>query len=130
MLKPNGVILSYPVITSGEYAHRGSFLSLLGDRYDELVEEMSLENQVTESNPPTFLWHTVTDVDVPVENSLLFTRALKDKNILVELHLYSEGPHGLALANELTAVNEEQIIPSCQTWVELAHLWMTKIFAK
>ena len=130
MLKPNGVILSYPVITSGEYAHRGSFVSLLGDRYDELVEEMSLENQVTGSNPPTFLWHTVTDVDVPVENSLLFTRALKDKNILVELHLYSEGPHGLALANEFTAVNETQIVPSCQTWVELAHLWMTKIFAK
>ena len=128
LLKPNGLVLSYPVITSGEYAHRGSFLRLLGDKYDELVEEMSLENQVTDDNPPTFLWHTVTDNAVPVENSLLFTKALKDGNISVELHLYSEGCHGLSLANEFTAVNDSQIIPSCQSWVELAHQWMKKIF--
>ena len=128
MLKPNGLVLCYPVITSGEYAHRGSFVNLLGDKYDELVDEMSLENQVTDNNPPTFLWHTVTDNAVPVENSLLFTKALKDGNISVELHLYSEGCHGLSLANEFTAVNDSQIIPSCQSWVELAHQWMKKIF--
>ena len=28
--KPNAVILSYPVITSGDCAHRGSFTALLG----------------------------------------------------------------------------------------------------
>lgn len=28
MLKPNGMILCYPVITSGEYAHRSSFEKL------------------------------------------------------------------------------------------------------
>ena len=128
LLKPNGLILSYPVISSGAYAHRGSFVHLLGDKYDELVEEMSLENQVTEDNPPTFLWHTVTDNVVPVENSLLFTKALKDRNISAELHLFSEGCHGLSLANEFTAVNDSQIIPSCQSWVELAHQWMNKIF--
>lgn len=27
--KPNGMILGYPVITSGEFAHRGSFINLL-----------------------------------------------------------------------------------------------------
>lgn len=127
-LKPNGLVLSYPVITSGKYAHRGSFTNLLGDRYDELVEEMSLEKQVTEDNPPTFLWHTVTDNLVPVENSLLFTKALKDEGISAELHLYSEGGHGLSLANEFTAVNKNQIIPSCQGWVELVHQWILKTF--
>ena len=29
--RPDGVILSYPVITSGEYAHRDSFVALLGE---------------------------------------------------------------------------------------------------
>jgi acetyl esterase/lipase len=130
MLKPNGLVLAYPVITSGEYAHRGSFVNLLGDRYDEFVEEMSLENQVNTDNPPTFLWHTVTDNIVPVENSLLFTQALKDKGISSELHLYPEGEHGLSLANEFTAAYESQIIPSCQSWVELSHQWLIKIFAK
>ena len=43
------MILCYPVITSGEYAHRGSFEALLGeDAYDpEKRKEQSLELQVT-----------------------------------------------------------------------------------
>ena len=43
-LRPNGLLLSYPVITSGPKAHRGSFTNLLGDRYDELVDEISRES--------------------------------------------------------------------------------------
>ena len=42
-LRPNGLLLSYPVITSGPKAHRDSFKNLLGDQYDNLVDEMSLE---------------------------------------------------------------------------------------
>ena len=65
--KPNAVILSYPVITSGDCAHRGSFTALLGaDASEEELEYMSLENQVTEDMPPYFLWQTATDDLVPV----------------------------------------------------------------
>ena len=55
-IRPNGMILCYPVITSGEYAHRGSFEALLGeDAYDpEKRKEQSLELQVTKDTPPTF----------------------------------------------------------------------------
>lgn len=53
--KPNAVILSYPVITSGDCAHRGSFTALLGaDASEEELEYMSLEKQVTEDMPPCF----------------------------------------------------------------------------
>ena len=99
-------MLSYPVITSGRKAHRGSFENLLGDRYEELVEEMSLENQVDADTPPAFLWHTTEDDCVPVENSLLFYQALHDQGISVEMHIYPHGPHGLGLANELTAAGD------------------------
>ena len=129
-LKPNGLILGYPVISSGKYAHQASFKNLLGDKYDTLLEQMSLENQVSSNNPPTFLWHTATDNIVPVENSFLFSKALDEKGIVNELHIYSEGEHGLALANELTAVYDSQIVPECQRWVDLAHEWMLKIFEK
>ena len=79
MVKPNGMILSYPVITSGEFAHTGSFECLLGEDYNDLDKrkEQSLEFQVSRDTPPTFLWHTVTDDCVPVENSLLFFNALR-----------------------------------------------------
>ena len=44
-LRVAGLLLCYPVITSGEKAHRESFENLLGDRYGELREEMSLERR-------------------------------------------------------------------------------------
>ena len=105
MVKPNGMILSYPVITSGEFAHTGSFECLLGEDYNDLDKrkEQSLEFQVSKDTPTTFLWHTVTDDCVPVENSLLFFNALRKFEIPVEMHLYPVGGHGLSLANEETS---------------------------
>lgn len=113
LLRPDGMILCYPVITSGEFAHRGSFQNLLQDREEELSEKMSLELQVSPKTPPTFIWHTYTDGAVPVENSLLFVSALRKAGVSVEFHMYPEGGHGLSLANRLTcnrggdAVQEE-----------------------
>lgn len=122
-LMPNALILGYPVITS-EHTLGGSFRHLLGDKYDELLEEMSLEKQVNADNPPTFMWHTVTDEAVSYKNSVLFEAALKEKGISAQLHLYPEGMHGLALANEVTAADESQIVPSCQDWVIRALCWL------
>lgn len=126
MLRPNGLILSYPVITSGSLAHRDSFVNLLGDRYEELVEEMSLEKQVSEDTPKTFLWHTASDEIVPVENSLLFFQALHACHIPVEMHIYPVGRHGLALATKETQSNVWQgsVQEECQSWIQLALHWL------
>ena len=128
LLRPNGLFLSYPVITSGEKAHRNSFIHLLGSRYDELVDKMSLENQVNSDTPPAFLWHTETDEAVPYENSVLFANALREKGIACELHLFPKGIHGLSLANAVTALDDSQIEPCCQGWVDLAVEWINKTF--
>ena len=76
--RPNGLMLSYPVITSGEKAHQGSFEKVLGEDYvdEEKRRFLSLEYSVSKDTPPTFLWHTAPDDTVPVENSLLFFQAL------------------------------------------------------
>lgn len=125
MLRPNGLILSYPVITSGEFAHRGSFENLLGDRQEELNDAMSLEKHVNENVPPVFIWHTFTDGAVPVENSLLFVAALRKANISTEFHMYPAGVHGLALANELTVSPEGYgYMPDCSSWIGLAKIWL------
>ena len=60
----------------------------------------SLETQVTEDVPPTFLWHTATDASVPVSNSYRYAEALKKHGIRHSLHIFSRGKHGLSLANE------------------------------
>ena len=54
--QPNGLILAYPVITSGEFAHRGSFVNLMGDKAEAALEQaLSLETQVTDKVPPVFM---------------------------------------------------------------------------
>ncbi len=127
--KPNGLILSYPVITSGEHAHRDSFVALLQDRYNELVDQMSLEKRVTELTPPTFVWHTFEDTLVPIENALLFIQALNEKKVPFELHIYPKGWHGLSLANEETrSIYDKGPLPTqCQSWMSLAGTWINNL---
>lgn len=105
--RPDTVILSYPVITSGQYAHADSFRALLGDSPSEKeLEYMSLEKHVTKDTPPVFLWHTVTDELVPSENSCLFAEACKKAGVSYEMHLFRQGPHGYSLADEEWAAGE------------------------
>lgn len=127
--RPNALILSYPVISSGEHTHRDSFNNLLGAEPEaSLLAEMSLEEQVNEKTPPAFIWHTFEDQLVPVENSLLFAQAMRRLGIPFELHIYPEGPHGLSLATKLTATNEEQINPHVATWMDLCIQWLSCLF--
>ena len=52
---------------------------------------MSLENHVTKDTPPCFLWQTVTDQTVPVENSYLFAQACAQAGVPFAQHVFSEG---------------------------------------
>jgi acetyl esterase/lipase len=125
--KPNALILSYPVITEGEFAHKGSFENLLGlDATQAQRDEFSLEKQVGEQTPKTFIWHTFADQTVPVENSLLFANALRQNNIPFELHIYPDGGHGLSLGTEET----EKVQPGVETWMQLCTYWLKREFAK
>lgn len=109
-LRPAGMLLCYPVITSGEFAHRGSFENLLRGQYtEEMLERVSLEKQVTDQTPPTFLWHTYTDQAVPVENSLMFVQALRKHQILTEFHMYPVGQHGLSTCDEESIMKTEEV---------------------
>lgn len=121
--RPDAAVLSYPVITTGEFAHMGSVRALLGYSFETPESERcifgkpmpgcetpademhyaSLETQVTKDTPPVFLWHTMTDASVPVENSMLFAAALRKCGVPFALHLFSNGKHGLSLANEAWA---------------------------
>lgn len=128
--RPDGMILSYPVITSGEFAHRGSFVNLLGGQDDAKRALVSLEHQVSKETPPAFIWHTFADNSVPLENSLLLADALRKAGVPFELHIYPHGGHGLGLANEETMCKRTGfgVQPECQSWTELAHTWVQHNF--
>ena len=97
--RPDLMVLVYPVITMRDSTHSGSKLNLLGkDPPPELVALLSNEEQVTKETPPTFLVHTMTDAAVPVENSMMFSAALRKAGVPFEFHLYERGKHGFGLA--------------------------------
>lgn len=104
LIRPDSLVLAYPVITSGEKAHRNSFRYLLKDRAEDkqMLELVSLEKQVSKEVPPVFIWTTREDSFVPVENSLLFVNALQRAGVKYELHIYPTGEHGSGLCTQET----------------------------
>lgn len=117
--RPDALILSYPVISSTRFFHGGSFNNLLGEGYsDEMRDLMCLDKQVSETTPPSFLWHTAADQAVPVENSLMFCNSLSKFDIPFELHVFPEGNHGLGLAPQH---------PEVAVWADLSAIWLKKM---
>jgi len=119
--RPKAVVLQYPVITAFGKAHFNSFYNLLGTREPttEQLEYYSLEKHVDERSAPAFILHTAGDQAVPVENSLYIAEAYADAKIPFELHIYPFGPHGLALANEVTFKgNPAMINRKAARWVD------------
>ena len=104
---------------------------LEGEEREEFLNLLSLEKQVGSHVPPVFLWHTFTDTSVPAENSLLFLSALKKAGVSAEAHLFPEGRHGLALADERTDKETSDgrgsyVEECCKPWVELAEAFLER----
>ncbi len=115
--RPDAAILCYPVISFGEWGHRGSRNNLLGPMPTAAqMEQFSLEKQVDSATPPTFLWHTADDAGVPVQNSLLFAQALASHRIPFELHVFPKGAHGLGLATDDPIVGQWPAL--CVKWLK------------
>lgn len=98
-LRPDALLLTYPVITMGEYTHRVSRQNFLGFFPEkEKIKDASVELNVTKGFPPTFLWHNKDDQSVPCINSEMLKKALDENSVENELLLYKTGGHGVGLA--------------------------------
>jgi acetyl esterase/lipase len=114
-VRPDFMMLIYPVITFGDKTHMGSKESLIGKTpTSQLVELYSNEKQVTANTPPTFIVHAEDDDVVPVENALQMYQALLSNKVKTEMHLFQSGGHGFGLKNP----------KSKQLWFNWAKDWM------
>ncbi len=120
--RPDALVACYPVITFGEHRHDGSMKNLLGDENGtvsaESQNQLSLETRVDATTPPSFIWHTANDQGVPVENSLLLAGALSRHKVPFALHVFSDGSHGLGLAQDH---------PEVSVWPDLCAEWLEEI---
>lgn len=114
-VRPDFMMLLYPVISFGPMAHVGSRENLIGKTpTDDLVSLYSNEKQVTANTPPTFLVHAEDDTTVPVQNSLMFYEALQNAKVKAEMHLFQAGGHGFGLNNS----------KSKNKWMDWAKNWL------
>lgn len=126
-MRPDASILCYPVVSADPgFGHLLSFQRLLG-KDASVPPELSLERSVTKRTPPTFLWATVTDNTVPVENSMVYAAALRRAGVPFELHLYGDGPHAMGLATPESARSAEYENPHAATWHGLCVEWLRRL---
>ena len=130
-VRPNAMVLCYPVISGGPRAHRGSFVNLSGTEDVSAHTAFSLDEHVTAQTPPAFLWHTWDDTCVPVDNTLLMASALRRCNVAAEVHIFPHGSHGLALADETTTLPDrpDMLLPDCAKWPVLAARFLKGVLA-
>lgn len=94
------------------------FAMLIYPAYLDQGDNRSLtqELKVDENTPPAFIFQTADD---RLGNSaLVYTTALRDAKVPVELHFLAEGGHGYGLRSGNTAA---------ETWPKLAENWLQKI---
>lgn len=125
-IRPDAMILSYPVITADEYAHVGSIEHVSGAAVGtEAYQFFSLEKHVDTATPPAFIWHTANDGLVPVENSLKMAAALSREKVPFEMHIFPDGEHGLSVCTDEVASPH----PYVGRWVELSIIWLNQTFS-
>lgn len=91
--------------------------AVMGNETD--IERISPTFHVHAQLPPTFLWHTALDSLVACSNSVNYAERLHAFSIPYELHIFSQGEHGLSLADKTTARHDNQVIKSVACWFDL-----------
>jgi len=113
-------ILSYPALK----------INIKTDRTDKEVDfvrkafKNNPTNQLTNKVPPVFIWHTYEDETVPIEGSIEYVLKLNELKVPFEAHFFEKGAHGLSVATEVTATEEnERMDLHAANWVMLASNW-------
>lgn len=114
-VRPDFMMLIYPVITFGSQGNKGSTVNLIGKTpSQEQIDLYSNEKQVTADTPPAFLVQAGDDGGVPVQNSIMMYEALLKANIKTEMHLFQAGGHGFGLINPKS---RELWFTWCASWI-------------
>jgi acetyl esterase/lipase len=118
-------VLVYPVITMDDrWVHRRSRNNLL-DGIDSpskaLLEQLSLDTQVTSANPPTMLVHSKRDTKVDWHNSQLYYDALVEHGVPAEFQLFEDGRHGVGIADD------PKRMPQMSTWPARMLAWVESL---
>ena len=103
--KPGALVLAYPVVTMDKkLTHLQTHDLLLGkDATKEREEFASVEKNVSENYPPTYIWCGEADEEVSPENTKLLVKALESFHIPCDCEIFPGVVHGVGPATGTAA---------------------------
>lgn len=117
--RPDAICLCYPVISLKTLPHEGTNMRLLtGSNNEYLKNLLSVELNVTDKTPPTFLWHSIDDRTVAVDHSIIFANELEKSGVFNKLKLFEHGVHGCALADERSPYPDKEVSSWFSCWLD------------
>lgn len=116
-IRPAACILGYPCILD-------SMSAILAEPVP------SLEKEVDENTPATFIFASREDTCVPIENSIKYMAALNEYKIPFEVHIFEKGYHGFSTSDNVVYSKKEDYEYNKDTaiWTELCMTWLGKRF--
>lgn len=131
--KPNAMVLGYPAASAPNMPGMNFMLQLLEGRKDVTekdAEKYDLVAHITKDAPPVFIAATAQDL-LTSYGALPIAQKYSEFGTRYELHIFQYGPHGYALANEVTADGSIQNVDDAYAqWHELSVQWLHKTFGK
>jgi acetyl esterase/lipase len=96
--RPDAAVLAYGAFTSMTFPT--GFGMMLKGPGSELTQEerykLAVEKRITPDTPPFFIWQTMSDDG---RHGMATAKALQDVGVPYELHIFTSGVHGCALAD-------------------------------
>lgn len=118
--KPVCMILGYPVITMGKFAHEGSKNTLAGSnctKMEKFVQMYSVEENITHDYPASYIWQCSKDDTVPIENTEKMAEKLSQYGVVYKYRTYNSKVHGLGLGKGTIA--EGWLDEAVRFWKEI-----------
>lgn len=131
--KPNAMILGYPAASAPNMPGMDFMLKLLEGRQevtDADAQKYDLVSFITKDAPPVFIAATAQDL-LTAYGALPIAQKYSDLGKQYELHIFQYGPHGYALANEVSADGSiNNVDTAIAQWHELSVQWLHKTLGK
>lgn len=124
--KPNALVLGYPVINTYSWMEPHVVRLAGGRSIEETIKLLNTDQNVGPHTPPAFIMHTYCDGAVAVEDSLNFANAMAANDRPFELHIFTNGVHGISVGDNRVGSNE----PEASAWCDMACNWLWKLFGR
>lgn len=114
--RPNAMIMGYAVTQAFDGAGLPYPIPGLCDKVDD-------------QTPPAFLFATYEDELVDIQNTIMMAKALAERKVPFEAHIFQKGKHGLALAKQFCSAGyDNNIDQSVAEWFPLCVRWLKTQF--